>query len=114
MVRKRRTALAVGKLRVASMPKENLVDTPTEMIRGDVAPWRVSTRASTLLDLIRHKDTIGGLEAIARIAKDLAPKIGVTDLMRAVEAHDQVISAQRLGFILEGLGQERLCATVDK
>lgn len=103
-VSKPRQHTVVGRLRIDYFCKNNLVRTPTEIVRGQVAPWRVSTREATLLDLIRHQSAVGGFEAVARICKDLAPELRSTALEHAIENLGQAPAAQRLGFLLEHLG----------
>lgn len=85
---------------------------PVQVVNAGVATLRVSTREATLLDLVRHQNQVGGIEAIARIARDFAPKMAARGLLEALDAMGQVPCAQRLGFILEQLGLERLAAAV--
>lgn len=114
MVSRPHRPVEVGKLRVQFVVKRQLEATPVSKERTRVASLRVSSREATLLDLIRHQATIGGLEAVARVAKDLAPKMTLTGLHEALSGLDQVPAAQRLGFILEHLGSLRLASGVDK
>lgn len=114
MVSRPRAPMTPGKLRVEFFTKRSLSQTPTVMVTSGVAPWRVSTREATLLDLLRHQTQIGGLESIARIATDLAPAITPQGLHDALEALDQVPVAQRLGYILDRLGLKKLANVVEK
>ena len=59
----------------------------------------MSARAVTLLDLIRHQSAVGGLDAIACVARDLLPRMSSAGVLEALEALGQVPAAQRLGFI---------------
>jgi hypothetical protein len=43
--------------------------------RARNARVRVSTREATVLDLVRHQNAIGGLDAVARITRDLLPQM---------------------------------------
>jgi len=99
-----RLALKAGRLQVDFYAKRHLQATPTVVAHGSVAPWRVSTREATLLDLIRHQADVGGIEAVARVAKDFATSINGDALTLALNALDQVAAAQRLGFMLDRLG----------
>lgn len=107
-----RRATVVGRLRIDYFCKNGLARTPTQTIRGGVAPWRVSTREATLLDLVRHQSAVGGLEAVARICKDLAPELKAAALEAALEGLGQAPAAQRLGFLLEQLGVSRAAKPV--
>lgn len=109
----RRSMIRVGQLRVSFFPKRNHQGTPTITVRDDVAPWRVSTQAATVLDLFRHQSIVGGLEAVARVTHDLAPSITADDLRIALNALDQTATAQRLGFVFETLGLSSLAKTVE-
>jgi hypothetical protein len=106
MSRPHRT-ISVGKLRVEFFSKKNPAATPVIRQRTSIAHLRVSTREATLLDLIRHQGTVGGLEPVARIVHDLAPKLTGPSMQAALGALDQVPAAQRLGFLLEKLGHSR-------
>jgi hypothetical protein len=112
MLSRPRRPMTAGKLRVEFFVKKNLAGTPAVRERTATAHVRVSTREATLLDLIRHQAAVGGLEAIARIARDFAPRLSSRGLIDALEALDQVPAAQRLGFVLDQLGQNRLANTV--
>lgn len=112
MVSRPRRPVQVGKLKVEFITKRSLATTPVSRERTREAHLRVSTREATVLDLIRHQDAIGGLETVARVAKDLAPKMTPSGVKDAISSLDQVPAAQRLGFVLQHLGSERLAASV--
>lgn len=101
MVAQQRRPLEVGRLRIAFTYKTAISQTPTVTITDSIAPYRVSTREATLLDLIRHSKEIGGLEVITRVTKDLAAKLSVRGMSQALDALDQTTVAQRMGFVLE-------------
>ena len=103
MLSKPHVPLTPGRLHVVFVAKAGIARTPTTTVSSDVAPWRVSTRAATLLDLTRHQTVVGGLEAVARIARDLAPSIEEREIIAALDALDQVPAVQRLGFLLQTL-----------
>ena len=112
MVSRPRLPLTPGHLKVAFFSKRALARTPTVMVTSGVAPWRVSTRESTLLDLIRHQSSIGGIESVARIARDLAPGIELRGLTQSLDALGQVPVAQRLGYVFDRLGLKKLVRPV--
>lgn len=107
MLARRRRPLTVGRLRLEFTSKRNVATTPVEIVSHSVvAPYRVSTREATLLDLVRHQNAVGGLETIARIARDLAPKLTKHGLVEALNSLDQTVVAQRLGFILSHIDKQ--------
>ena len=112
MVGKPRLPIKVGKLQVDFHTKKNIAKTPTTLARNKVARIRVSTREATLLDLIRFQASIGGIEAVCRIAKDFSKDMTAAGMVEALGALDQVYAAQRLGFILDQLGLAKLSNTV--
>lgn len=112
MLSKPRIPLVAGRLRVIFFAKARIARTPTTLVRTGVAPWRVSTRAATLLDLMRHQTTVGGLEAIARIARDLSSDIAAGELTEALDALDQIPTAQRLGFLFQHLQRDTLAGEI--
>lgn len=103
MVSRQRRPLEVGRLRVVFTHKTAAALTPTVTATNSVAPYSVSTREATLLDLIRHHKDVGGLETIVRVAKDFAPELTSVGLVDALDALAKPAAAQRLGFVLSVL-----------
>jgi predicted transcriptional regulator of viral defense system len=108
MISRPHPSLTPGRLKISFTVKRNLEATPTVMVTGGVAPWRVSTKAATVLDLLRHQATVGGLESVVRVLRDFAPSIKPTELRAALDALDQRSTAQRLGFLLDRLDHPAL------
>ena len=106
--------LTPGRLRVIFFAKAQLATTPTEIVKNNVVPWRVSTRAATLLDLLRHQTAVGGLETVARVTRDLSSAIDRGSLVTALDALDQAPAGQRLGFVFQCLGYDTLANHVFK
>lgn len=113
MVGKPRRALAPGRLSIIFFAKQGIRETPTLVVKSDVANWRVSTREATLLDLIRHQSAIGGLESVTRVVRDFSPALQVSALATALDALGQTPAAQRLGFLLDRLGSRALAAKTE-
>jgi len=108
MISRPHPSLTPGRLKISFTVKRNLEATPTVMVTSGVAPWRVSTRAATVLDLLRHQTTVGGLESVVRVLRDFVPYIKPAELRTALDALDQRSTAQRLGFLLDRLGHPAL------
>lgn len=113
MLGSQRAPQSVGRMRIEYCYKRHVERTPVVDINGTVARFRVSTREATLLDLVRHLPTAGGIESVARIAKDFSPSVDRKGLIEALDALDQTVAAQRLGFVLEGLGLKKLAIDVE-
>lgn len=113
MVGHPRRPQTIRRLRLDFTFKKDLAQTPVVDVTSSVARIRVSTREATLLDLLRHQAQIGGIEAVARIAKDFGPALDARELVLALTALNQVPAAQRLGFVLEHLKQKKLANQVE-
>lgn len=113
MVGTRRSDQGVGKLRVEYTYKSHLEGTPVVEVNTHVSKLRVSTREATLLDMLRHQASVGGLEAIGRVAQDFRGALQASGLRSALEALGQTSVAQRLGLMFEVLGQGEMAREVD-
>lgn len=114
MVGRHRLNRTVGKLRIEFTVKSTLSRTPVVLTTAQGAKLRVSTREATLLDLIRHQHVVGGLEAVARIARDFRKELQPQALRTALDALDQSAAAQRLGLIFEVQGQADAARVVEE
>jgi len=84
MVSHLRRPQAVGWLRLDFTFKRNLAK-PPQPTSTPPSLARISTREATLLDLLRHQAQIGGIEAVARIAKDFSPSLDARGLSQALD-----------------------------
>jgi len=112
MVGGKRSAQQVGKLRIEYTFKSGIAQTPVVEVATQASKLRVSTREATLLDLLRHQSTVGGREAVARIAHDFRNQLQAGELTRALDATGQTAVAPRLGFLLQTLGQSEMSLAV--
>jgi hypothetical protein len=109
-----RRVLMVGELRVHFFVKRRMERTPTQELANAYAPTRVSTPAATVFDLIRYAGRIGGIGRAVETLRPLLPKISPTELRQVLQAEAEVATAQRLGYVLEKLGQTKLADVVDE
>lgn len=109
-----RAPITVGRQQLVFTARSNIECAPTVRTRDDRGAYLVSTREATLLDLTRHRSKVGGLETIARVARDFAPHLDQSELVRALNSMGQVAVAQRLGFVLERLALNRMSSAVEK
>lgn len=109
-----RRTLEVGQLRVHFFVKRRIEQTPTQELANAYAPTTVSTPAATAFDLVRYADRIGGIGRAVETLRPLLPKIGPSELRQVLETEAEFATAQRLGYILEVIGQPRLAAIVDE
>lgn len=75
--------------------------------KTDTGTMKISTVELTALDLLRYPQAAGGIDNIATVLTDLAPKIDAAKLAALSQKAERPI-AQRLGYLLDRLGhQER-------
>jgi len=73
----------------------------------------VSSPALTAFDLIHYNKKIGGLNRVIPILEDLMESIRTSDLNKTAKGQ-RIPEIQRLGFILDALGNEQLATALYK
>lgn len=69
---------------------------------------KVSTPETTAWDLVRYFKAAGGLDNVITVLSELAARLDAARLLDTVKRHKEVIVAQRLGYLLDRIGQQRL------
>ncbi len=105
-------AIKVGRIQVRFFVKRGIKRTPTQQPAGAVAPLWVSTPEATAYDLIRYATSIGGIERAAETIRPLLPSLRARELKRVLDAENETAVAQRLGFVMEALGNKSLAKAV--
>jgi len=77
------------------------VKTPTGVLTA-------STPETTAWDLVRYLRAAGGLDHVATVLSELAEKLDASALRDTVMRHRDVLVAQRLGYLLDHVGQRDL------
>ena len=108
-----RRKIVVGRLCVRFFLKTRIQQTPTQQLANAYAQLQVSTPAATVIDLLRYASRIGGMERAAETIIPLLPLIKVPELRRALDAENEPALGQRLGYILETAGHEKLALSVE-
>lgn len=106
--------IRVGRTRLRFLVKRHIDCTPTLQPEGAVAPIRVSTPEATAYDLVRHADVIGGMERAAETLGPFASRLRRRELRRVLAGEGKVSVAQRLGFVLEAMGESALAKVVQE
>lgn len=109
-----RRVLNVGPFRLRFFVKQALDRAPTVSLSTEKSRVRVSSVATTLLDLLRHAPAIGGIERCALILQDLAPNLTPEDVNDSLKAAGDIAAAQRFGYLLDLYGQSRPALRVEK
>jgi len=107
-----RREVVVGRLRLRFFVKRQMERTPVQEVPATYAPLRVSTSAATALDLVKYAPRIGGIGRAAETLAPLLSKIRASELRRLLDLEGEVSTAQRLGYIIEKLGHEKLAGTI--
>ena len=80
----------------------------TQEIKTPTGIMKASTPETTAWDLVRYFKAAGGLENVVTVLSELAEKLDGGKLRQTVKGHDEVIVAQRLGYLLDKLGRQDL------
>jgi hypothetical protein len=104
--------IKVGRIQVKFFVKRGIQRTPTQQPAGAVAPLCVSTLEATAFDLIRYATNIGGIERAAETIRPLLPLLRARELKRVLDTEDEPAVAQRLGFVIEAGGANKLAKFV--
>ncbi|MFC2172829.1 type IV toxin-antitoxin system AbiEi family antitoxin [Acidobacteriota bacterium] len=107
MVRKHRPAIECGMVRVAFIAKGDLQAMPVTMFNTPRGTLRYSTPEVTALDLVGYPNHAGGIDNIATILSELTEELVAVRLLEASRL-SPVSWSQRLGYLLELIGQEEL------
>jgi len=105
VARRQMRPASVGRSRIRFLLKKHIKRAETIRLKTETGTMRVSTPESTALDLVRYAKHAGGLNNIATILSDLAEKIDPQRLREAAHRENDLPSAQRLGFLLERIGE---------
>ena len=103
-----RRNLAVGRLRIRFFVKRGIGRTPVTQPSNTYAPLRVSTPEATALDLVRYAGRVGGARRVLETLVPLLPRMGAPGMTSALDSAADTPTAQRLGYLLEEAGENRL------
>jgi len=95
----------VGRSRIRFLLKKQIKRTETVLYKTETGTMKISTPEGTALALVRYSRHAGGLNNIATVLSELAERIDPKQLVGAARREDDLPSAQRLGFLLEHVGQ---------
>jgi hypothetical protein len=104
--------IKVGRIQLRFSVKRGIERTPTQQPVGAVARLCVSTPEATAYDLIRYATSIGGIERAAETIRPLLPLLRDRELKRVLDAENEPVVVQRLGFVIDALGNKKLLKTI--
>lgn len=104
--------IEVGRARIRFVKKAHIASTPTVGIKTPTGEIRVSSPEATALDLVRYPKHAGFFLNIVTVLSDLAERLEAQALVRAAKADGELAYAQRLGYLLDHIGQLELTASL--
>jgi predicted transcriptional regulator of viral defense system len=112
VVPKQERPLALPGLSIRFFQKRDFASTPLQSRKGHSGILSVSSPESTALDLVRYSRYIGGLDAVLTVLFELAESIDPEKLAAASALESEIAQIQRLGWLLDHLGQITLAAAL--
>jgi len=100
--------LALPGLSIRFFRKRDFDTTPLQSRKGHSGMLPVSTPEATALDLVRYARSIGGIDAVLTVLAELAESIHPAKLAATIAAESETAQIQRLGWLLDHLGQTTL------
>jgi predicted transcriptional regulator of viral defense system len=100
--------LRVGRGKVRFFIKSMLASTPTTAVKTETGLMQVSTPEATALDLIRYVKSVGGLDHVATVIKELSERIDPQILLKLAKEEPKASVLQRLGHLLDHVGASRV------
>lgn len=101
-------SLTVGRVRIRFFFRRRMdvaVTEPTKTPSGNVP---VSTPEMTAFDLVRYRKGAGSIDHVATVIAELAERIDSSRLLAVAEKGEELSVVQRLGYLLERSGHDRL------
>jgi predicted transcriptional regulator of viral defense system len=100
--------LDIPGLSIRFFQKQNFASAPLLLRKGHSGNLPVSTPEATALDLVRYSRQIGGLDAVLTVLSELTESIDSGKLASAAALESENAQVQRLGWLLDHLGQKTL------
>jgi predicted transcriptional regulator of viral defense system len=100
--------LGLPGLSIRFFRKRDFATTQLQSRKGHSGMLPVSTPEGTALDLVRYSRYIGGLDAVLTVLAELAESINPGKLAAATASESETAQIQRLGWLLDHLGQTTL------
>lgn len=108
MVAKNRPDMSWGRSKISFIVRKDVAQMPTALLKTPRGGLRISTPEATAMDLVSYPRRSGGLSAVALVLAELAEQISVEALHNLAKQSPQTLWVQRLGFLLEKIGQQEM------
>jgi predicted transcriptional regulator of viral defense system len=98
----------VGNVRIHFFGKGHFESSEMTDVKTPTGYEKVSTPETTAWDLVRYAKHSGGLENVITVLSELSEKLDAKKLLATAKKHDDILTAQRLGWLLESLKEKDL------
>ena len=113
MVEKPRRTIVCGKIKINFIGNHKLIETPIRTITNAKCVFNVSTPEGTSMDLVKYPDQSGGFSHVATVMAELCDAINPDKLLKLLNNKKlETTWKQRLGYLLEAVGEEELASLV--
>ena len=106
--------IKLGRTQIKFFVKKNIGKTQTQELPQAAAPLQISTPEATVFDLICYSAKIGGIEPVIETIVPLLPLLRSRELREVIEIENKPAVTQRLGFLIERYGSQKLSQVVYK
>jgi predicted transcriptional regulator of viral defense system len=100
-----------GRVRIEFHMSRRIEAVPVVQVQTETGTMRVSSAEATALDLVRFARSAGHLSNVATVLAELADKLDPATLAKLAQTY-AVPVGQRLGYLLQRLGQLELAASL--
>ncbi|MBI3016004.1 MAG: type IV toxin-antitoxin system AbiEi family antitoxin [Candidatus Tectomicrobia bacterium] len=100
--------IRVGNVRIRFFGKGPFDCSETVEVKTPTGFQKVSTPETTAWDLVRYPRAAGGLGNVVTVLSELEEHLDVAKLRKTVRRHDDLLVAQRLGYLLDQLSRRDL------
>jgi predicted transcriptional regulator of viral defense system len=102
-----------GRVRIEFHMSRGVTDAPVVDVQTETGSMRVSSPETTAYDLVRFPAAAGHLNNVATVLGELAEKVDAEKLAKLASKH-AVPDVQRLGYLLELVGEQDLAEPLSK
>lgn len=100
-----RPSVTVGRVRIEFIQADDVEEADVEGKKTQTGQMRVSSPETTVFDLIRHVDRVGGIDIVATVLSELGESVEAERLYAAAGPYD-LPTIQRAGWLLRRVGFE--------
>lgn len=101
--------IKIGNFRIRFFGKGPFDCSETTDMKTPTGYEKVSTPETTAWDLARYPKGAGGLDNVITVLSELSERLDAKKLLATVKRHNDILTAQRLGWLLERVGGKNLC-----